>query len=107
MARPRSRIEGLSIVTRAHLLVAAVQPLLELFATVDAVFMEDDALSPEKRQMGLGRIYEAWKQCRATLDPEYNPSGDRRDRPDSRRRTPSRRTVRRARSPVFRTRRSR
>lgn len=47
--------------------------LLSLFAMVDAVFTEDDALSSSKRRMTLGRIYEEWKRCRAVLDPEFDP----------------------------------
>jgi len=53
--------------------------LLSLFAMVDDVFTEDDALSKPKRRMSLGRIYEEWKRCRATLDPTFNPKNqDRR-----------------------------
>lgn len=47
--------------------------LLALFADVDGVFTEDDALSPAKRKMSLGRCYESWKRCRIILDPEFKP----------------------------------
>lgn len=53
-------------------MLAAVVPLLELFAMVDDVFTEDDALDPSKRQMSLGRIYEQWKRTRAALDPGWD-----------------------------------
>lgn len=48
-------------------LMAAVQPLLELFATVDGVFTEDDAMQPAKLQVGMGRIYRQWKKTRTEL----------------------------------------
>lgn len=51
--------------------LAVMLPFIELFADVDAVFTEDDALSPEKRQMSLGRIYRSWKNARAWLDPDF------------------------------------
>ena len=47
-------------------------PFIELFADVDDVFSEDDALAPEKRQMGMGRLYRAWKKARAKLDPDFD-----------------------------------
>lgn len=50
-----------------------MRPYFELFAEVDDVFTEDDALSPEKRQMGMGRLYRAWKKARKELDPDFNP----------------------------------
>jgi len=50
-----------------------------LFADVDDVFSEDDALSPEKRQMGMGRIYRSWKRVRAQLDEDYDEAHDDRD----------------------------
>lgn len=40
----------------------------------DDVFTEDDALSPEKRQISLGRIYEEWKRVRGELDPGWTPA---------------------------------
>lgn len=52
-------------------MLAAVVPLLEMFAMCDDVFTEDDALSPEKRQISLGRLYEQWKRTRTALDPEF------------------------------------
>lgn len=52
--------------------------LLSMFAMCDDVFTEDDALSPEKRQMSLGRIYEEWKRCREKLDPEFDRRSDER-----------------------------
>lgn len=66
--------------SRARALVNATEPLLELFALVDAVFTEDDAMSPEKRQTGMGRIYEQWKRCRAELDPTWDPASVSRQR---------------------------
>lgn len=54
-------------------LMRAQLALLSMFAMVDDVFTEDDALSKEKRRMSLGRIYEEWKRCRADLDPKFNP----------------------------------
>jgi hypothetical protein len=60
--------------------LVAHYPFYELFAEVDAVFDEEDAMSPEKRQMSMGRMYRAWKKARAELDPDYEPRRDRRDR---------------------------
>jgi hypothetical protein len=54
-------------------LMDAQLALLSLFAVVDDVFTEDDALSKAKRRMSLGRCYEEWKRCRAVLDPTFNP----------------------------------
>lgn len=65
---------------RARALVNATEPLLELFALVDDVFTEDDAMSPEKRQIGMGRIYEQWKRTRAALDPTWDASATNRQR---------------------------
>lgn len=59
-------------------LARATMPLLEMFACVDDVFSEDDALSPDKRQMSLGRIYRTWKSVRTQLDPTYNRHKDHR-----------------------------
>lgn len=56
-----------------------IEALLALFAMTDAVFTEDDALAPGKRQMTVGRLYEEWKCCRAILDPQFNP--DNHDKP--------------------------
>lgn len=70
----------LSYAKRAEVLVAAVDPLLGLFATVDDVFTEADALSPEYRQVSLGRIYEAWKDCRTQIDPDFVAAEHRRPR---------------------------
>lgn len=51
--------------------LAAVTPiLLDVFSVVDDVFTESDALSPEKRQVGLSRIYRAYKKAKAQLDPD-------------------------------------
>lgn len=47
--------------------------LLSMFAMVDDVFTEHDALSAAKRRMSLGRIYEEWKRCRVVLDVEFDP----------------------------------
>jgi len=59
-------------------LIAATGPLLEFFSTADAVFDEDDAMSPEKRQTGMGRIYEAWKKTRKTMDPDFDVAREER-----------------------------
>lgn len=58
-------------VQRANALIAVTAPLLELYAVVNDVFTEDDALSADKRQISLGRIYEQWKRCTAKLDPDW------------------------------------
>lgn len=58
---------------REQELLRANLALLEMFATIDTMFSEyEDSLSREKRQMSLGRCYEAWKRCRSILDPEFN-----------------------------------
>lgn len=54
------------------------EALLSLFAMIDAVFTEDDALSKAKRRMSLGRCYEEWKRCRKVLDRKFDP--ERHDR---------------------------
>lgn len=59
-------------------LIAATGPLLDFWATADAVFDEDDAMSPEKRQAGMARIYRAWKDVRRTLDPDFNVAREER-----------------------------
>lgn len=59
-------------------LALATRPLLELFAMVNDVFEEDDALSQAKRQMSLGRIYESWKKCRKELDRSFSSERDSR-----------------------------
>lgn len=69
---PTLTAEQLAAVLVAH------HPFYELFAEVDAVFDEDDAMTPEKRQMGMGRLYRAWKKAREELDPDYEPRRDRR-----------------------------
>lgn len=56
---------------RANVLVSTVEPLLELFSVLDAVFTEDDALTLHK-QVSLGRCYEAWQRARAALDPGWS-----------------------------------
>lgn len=68
---------------RAVALVEATGPLLELFATLDAVFTEDDALT-EMKKVSLGRCYEGWKRARAALDPSFDPD----ERPRRRAGTP-------------------
>lgn len=60
-------------------LLELMQPLFEFFSEVDDVFMEDDALSAEKRQMGMGRLYRSWKRARDVMDPYYHPEDDQRD----------------------------
>ena len=62
----------------AIVLALATRPLLELFAAVDDVFTEDNALGPENRQKSLGRIYRAWKAAREQLDPDFNSKRDTR-----------------------------
>lgn len=59
-------------------LALATRPLLELFAVVNDVFEEDEALSLSKRMISLGRIYEAWKKCRKELDRPFNIERDAR-----------------------------
>jgi hypothetical protein len=49
-------------------------PLLDLFATADDVFTEDGAFREEHIKKSLGRIYRAWKRCRVSLDPEFDPA---------------------------------
>lgn len=65
-------IAAMPLHARAVALVEATAPLLELFATLDAVFTEDDALT-DKKQVSLGRCYEGWKRARKALDPEFDP----------------------------------
>lgn len=71
------KFDSLSEQQRARGLIEAVTPLLELFSTVDVVFSEDDSMQPSKRQISLGRLYEAWKQARAQLDPDWRDHGPR------------------------------
>jgi hypothetical protein len=61
-------------VSSTELLAAAIAPLLELFAVVEDVFTEEDALAAEKRATSLGRIYRQWKKSRSELgaDDEWN-----------------------------------
>lgn len=56
----------------------AMQPFFKLAAEVDCVFDEDDAMDPAKRQIGMGRLYRAWKAWRVELDPDYNAHRDSR-----------------------------
>jgi hypothetical protein len=67
------------LMLRVNQLIGATNPLLALFAAVDDVFTEDDAMSPEKRQMSLGRIYRQWKKTRAELGGDNAGVRDRRD----------------------------
>lgn len=60
-------------------LVAAVTPLLELFAVCDDVFTEDEALTTA-RQVTLGRIYEEWQRTRLYFDPTFVAAEHRRPR---------------------------
>lgn len=60
-----------SLIKQARAIIYSVRPLLELFAVVDAVFTEEDALTTHK-QVTLGRIYEEWKRCRTALDPDFD-----------------------------------
>lgn len=79
--RPRRRRRAWRALTteqRANVLVGVVEPLLEMFATIDAVFEgEEDALSPEKRQVTLGRVYEEWKRTKRRLDPTWRSPSQR------------------------------
>lgn len=68
---------------REAILLQHLRPMLELFAEVDDVFSEDDALAPAKRQMGMGRLYRAWKKCRSAMDPQFDALRDNRDRRDT------------------------
>lgn len=68
------KYNSLTAEQRANVVLGTVDPLLEMFAMLDDVFTEDDALSAEKRQMSLGRVYEAWKRTRAALDPDWDPA---------------------------------
>lgn len=43
-----------------------------LFAVVDDVMSEDDAMHPSKRQMGMGRIQREWKHAKAALGGSYD-----------------------------------
>lgn len=47
--------------------------LLDLFATVDAVFVEPDAFDQDNMKKSMGRIYRTWKRARSALDPEFDP----------------------------------
>ena len=78
--RASRRLESLTPEQRFRELLGLVTPMLEFFADIDDVFSEDDALSAEKRQMGLGRCYRAWKRCRTAMDPDYDPERDQRER---------------------------
>lgn len=60
-------------------LIAAVTPLLELFAVCDDVFTEDEALTTA-RKVTLGRIYEQWQKTRKHFDPEFVAAEHRRPR---------------------------
>lgn len=61
-----------------HLSVIQIH-LLELFATVDDVFSEEGAFSPEKKNTSLGRIYREWKRVRSRIDPEFDPKKYRQE----------------------------
>jgi hypothetical protein len=56
-------------------------PLLDLFATVDTIFSEDDAFDDENLRMGYGRIYRSWKRARQGLDPDFDPKKHERPEP--------------------------
>lgn len=82
IARPSSRKRKANTPTSStslsHAQLAALQPFFELAADVDTVFEEEDALSPDKRQMGMGRLYRAWKKWRIAVDPDFRAERDRR-----------------------------
>jgi hypothetical protein len=73
----RSRFTRVPYQHKVDLLVEATQPL---FAVCDAVFTEDEALSPEMRKVTLGRIYEEWQRTRKHFDPDFVASDYRRPR---------------------------
>lgn len=52
---------------RVELLIMATLPLLDLFATVDDVFCEPDAMRQDNLQKGMGRIYRQYKKTRHEL----------------------------------------
>ena len=83
VGRAHRDYDSMSLTARATALAEATAPLLELFATLDAVFTEDDALT-DKKQVSLGRCYEGWKRARAALDFEFDPD----ERPRRRAGTP-------------------
>lgn len=65
--RSKSSPESSSIEHRVDQLIGATRPLLELFAVVNDVFTEDDAMKQGKQQVGMGRIYRQWKKTRTAL----------------------------------------
>jgi hypothetical protein len=70
----------MSLEQQARCLVGSVEPLLALFAELDAVFTEDGALTPPFRKITAGRCYEAWQRCRKAFDPEFVAADYRRPR---------------------------
>jgi hypothetical protein len=59
-------------------LLNATGPLLELFADLDVVFgHEIGALSPEQRQVTVGKVYDLWKRAKKQLDPDYKSPSQR------------------------------
>lgn len=51
----------------------AIIPLCELFAAIDDVFTTEGAFAPQHIHKSLGRAYRAWKECRISLDPDFDP----------------------------------
>lgn len=65
---------------KADQLIAAMYPLLEFWAVADDVFTTEDALSREHVYKTAGRLYRAWSEAKAQLDPDYDPERDRKPR---------------------------
>lgn len=63
-------VTQMSEAQQIRVLVHATAPLLELFAEVDSVMSEDDALKTEKLRIGMGRIRRQWEKSRRDLGGE-------------------------------------
>ncbi len=55
-------------IPQANLLIDAVAPLLDLYAVVEDVMTEDDAMAARNLYKGMGRIRRAWKDVHKELD---------------------------------------
>ena len=53
--------------SRVDDLISATAPLLALFAVVDDVLTEADAMAEGKTRVGLGRIRREWAKARRAL----------------------------------------